>query len=146
METLPWEATVRICRGDLVVNTVCKTVDMGCDSPPRLQFWKGNRPGAGLALKAMRRINHLLGVGTSSFRYGVLWGMWKNIDPREDLEGRNWASIVILRPNPQGWRQMEAGVGYVEMKYGWHILTSFSDHPMISDKWDEDWRWALAPV
>lgn len=71
---------------------------------------------------------------------------WKNTDPRHDLVGRKWASIIILRPHPQGGPRWDAGTGHVEMKHGWHISTSFEERRMISDEsWDPAWRWTLAP-
>lgn len=69
---------------------------------------------------------------------------WRSSDPRNDLINRKWASIVILRPHPngQGW---DAGTGHVEMKHGWHVATSFAEKPMVTDDWDAAWCWTLAP-
>jgi hypothetical protein len=74
--------------------------------------------------------------------------VWKNTDPRHDLDGMKHAEIVILRPHLQGNSLREAGMGYVEMKHGWYVHTSFAEHPSVheDDQWDQDWLWTLAPT
>lgn len=69
--------------------------------------------------------------------------MWKNSDPRTDINKRD--VIVILKPGLN--TAFETGIGYVETKNGWSIRTSFENHKLISetDKWDQDWLWCYAP-
>jgi len=64
---------------------------------------------------------------------------WKNTDPRE--EGRS--DIIILRPSLSGFNSKIVGLGFVDVKTGWSILTSFEDHKLIGadDKWDNTWTW-----
>ena len=69
---------------------------------------------------------------------------WKRTDPRLAINKR--AEIVILRPAVSGgfWA---AGMGSVETKNAYSVLTSFDDHPLVGEdeEWDIDWRWSLAP-
>ena len=71
---------------------------------------------------------------------------WRNDDPRDTLYKR--AHIVILRPNTQGQHGSEVGEGWVETKEGYHVQTTFKDHPSISadDKWDPIWWWVRGPT
>jgi hypothetical protein len=66
---------------------------------------------------------------------------WKNTDPRKDINKR--ADIVILRPGLSGFRSRTAGIGNVDTKTDWSIVTSFEDHRLINadDKWDSSWMW-----
>jgi hypothetical protein len=68
---------------------------------------------------------------------------WKNTDPRDEIYKR--ATIVIVRPNLNG--APETGIGFVETKNGYSILTSFENHGLVDEgeKWDEAWWWILAP-
>jgi hypothetical protein len=70
---------------------------------------------------------------------------WKNTDPRIDIYKR--ARIVILRPSLLGGGILEAGVGQVETKNGYSILTDFENHSWVSEdeKWDEAWYWIRTP-
>jgi len=70
---------------------------------------------------------------------------WQNTDPRDAINKR--ARIIIVRPNTQGNHGEELGQGWVDTKEGWHIHTTFADHPSIhaDDKWDPIWRWIFWP-
>ena len=72
--------------------------------------------------------------------------MWKNTDPRLDIDKR--ADIVILRPSLTGFGHRTAGVGQVETKNGWSVHTSFEDYKCLhaSEEWNPDWQWAFGPV
>jgi len=68
---------------------------------------------------------------------------WKNTDPRDEIYKR--ATIVIVRPSLNG--APETGIGHVETKNGYSVLTDFEIHSMVSEdeKWDEAWWWIRAP-
>jgi hypothetical protein len=72
------------------------------------------------------------------------YDIWKKDDPRYSIGKR--ATIVILRPNVNdgGW---EPGIGYVDTKNDWVILTSFEGRGVLTadDSWDQDWAWTWAP-
>ena len=69
--------------------------------------------------------------------------MWKNTDPRFDINKR--AAIVIVRLPCYG---QQSCVAQVETKNAWYIHTGFKEpyHRVGSgDDWDSDWQWAFAP-
>ena len=71
--------------------------------------------------------------------------MWKNTDPRYDINKRD--NIVILRPSLKGNNVYIAGTGEVDTKEGWNIFTSFEDYKLIDadTEWNPLWLWAFAP-
>jgi hypothetical protein len=71
--------------------------------------------------------------------------MWKNTDPREHINKRG--QIVILRPGLHGYHTMRAGLGLVDTKEQYIILTDFEDHHLINadQSWDPSWLWAFGP-
>ena len=70
---------------------------------------------------------------------------WRRCDPREHFWKRG--SIVVFRPSPIGQGLFDAGVGTVETKNGYSVLTSFQEHPLVGedDRWPEGWLWIEAP-
>ncbi len=70
---------------------------------------------------------------------------WYSTDPRLAITRR--ATIVILRPAPNGGGRFKSGMGFVDAKEGWSIFTDFEDHLLIDadDKWDPDWLWTNVP-
>jgi hypothetical protein len=71
--------------------------------------------------------------------------MWKNTDPRLDINKR--ANIVILRPALEGKNKYIAGTGQVDTKTGWNIFTSFDDYKLIDvdSEWCSLWHWSFTP-
>ena len=70
---------------------------------------------------------------------------WRSTNPLDDLVDRKRANIVILRPALTGGHYI-AGMGYCEMKHGWHVALSFAgEHAGFIEKWDPAWLWCLAP-
>ncbi len=70
---------------------------------------------------------------------------WQNCDPRSVLVDMKRVTIVILRPNATGKARWEAGLGFIDTKDDWCVLTTFEDHSMVRDEdWAPDW-WTLAP-
>jgi hypothetical protein len=74
----------------------------------------------------------------------VVAPIWSNADPRNTIYKR--ATIVILRPRASG-HGWETGIGQVETKNGYSVLTSFENHDLVAEgeKWDELWMWVRAP-
>lgn len=71
-------------------------------------------------------------------------GVWKNTDPRDHCTYGLY-SIVILRPSLTG-QLARTGIGDIDTKHDWKILTDFDDHRVIhaDDTWDPSWWWVLA--
>jgi hypothetical protein len=70
---------------------------------------------------------------------------WSNQDPRIEYLYCKRLNIVILRPSETG--SIKAGIGYVDNKETFSILTSFEDHRVIDvdEIWDSSWKWIKQP-
>jgi hypothetical protein len=55
---------------------------------------------------------------------------WRSSDPLCDLVDRKSADIVILRPSIKGGHY-DAGMGYCEMKHGWHVHAFFGEESLL---------------
>ena len=70
---------------------------------------------------------------------------WSNQDPRIEYQYMKRLKIVILRPSYTGG--IRAGIGHVDNKETFSILTDFDDHRLIDvdETWDPSWKWIEQP-